>query len=70
MHQLTCIGDLVVVDENVNQYSHIDIMGGNLLKSVEQMFRDQQDPFVSQQDNAPCTNPWRCRHGSKTMIDT
>ena len=28
---------LVVVDGNVAQYSYIDLMGGNLLESVEQM---------------------------------
>ena len=31
-----------------------DLMGGNLLESVEQMFRDQQHPFVFQQGNATC----------------
>ena len=46
MHQLSCIGNLVVVDGNVNQYSSIDLIGGNLLESVEQMFGDQQHPFV------------------------
>ena len=39
MHQLPCIGNLVVVNGNVNQYSHIDLMGRNLLESVERMFR-------------------------------
>ena len=43
-----------MVDRNVNQYSYSDLMGGNLLDSVEQMCRDQQHPFVFQQDNAPC----------------
>ena len=52
MYQLSCVDTLVKVDENVNQYSYIDLIGGNLLESV--MFRDQQHPFVFQQDNAPC----------------
>ena len=30
MHQLPCVGTLVVVDGDVNQYSYIDLMGGNL----------------------------------------
>ena len=54
MHQLSYVGTLVVVDGNVNQYSYIDLMGGNLPESVEQVFRDQQHPFVFQEDNAPC----------------
>ena len=54
MHQLSCVGTLVVADGNGNQYSYIDLMGGNLLESVEQMFRDQQHLFVFQPDNAPC----------------
>ena len=54
MHQLLCSGNLVVVDGNVNQFSYIDLMGGNLLESVEQMFGDKQHPFVFQQDNVPC----------------
>ena len=54
MHQLSCVGTFVVVDGNVKQYSYIDLMGVNLLESVQQMFRDQQHPFVFQQDNAPC----------------
>ena len=54
MHQLSRVCTLVVVDGNVNQYSYIDLMSGNLLESVEQMFRDQQHLFVFQQDNAPC----------------
>ena len=33
---------------------YIDLMGGNFLESVEQMFKDQQHPFVLQQDNVPC----------------
>ena len=53
MHQLPCIGNSVVVDGNVNQYSYIYIMGRNLLESVEQMFMEQQHPFVFQQDHAP-----------------
>ena len=35
-------------------YSYIDLMGGHFLESAEKMFRDQQHPFVFQQDNAPC----------------
>ena len=54
MHQRPCVGTLVVVNGNVNQYSYINLMGGNLLESVEQMFGDQQHSFVFQQDNAPC----------------
>ena len=54
MHQLPCVVTFVVVDGNVNQYSHIDLMGENLLESVEQMFREEQNPFVFQQDNFPC----------------
>ena len=46
MHQLSCVGIRVVVDGNVNQYSYIDLIGGNLLESVEQMLRDQQHPFL------------------------
>ena len=49
-----CVGILVVVDRNVNQYSYIDLMGGNLQESVKQMFRDQQHLFVLQQDNDSC----------------
>ena len=49
-----CMGNLVVVDGNVNQYSYIDLMGENLQESVEQMFSDQQHLFVLQQDNAFC----------------
>ena len=54
MHQLSCVGTLVVVDGNANQYSYIDLMYENLLESVEQMLRDQQHPFAFQQDNDPC----------------
>ena len=38
MHQLSCVGTLVVVDGNVNQYYYIDLIGGNLLELVEQLF--------------------------------
>ena len=54
MHQLPCIDNLVVVDGNVNQYSYIYIMGGNIPESVKQMFMNQQHLFVFQQDHAPC----------------
>ena len=54
MHQLPCVVTLIVFDGNVNQYSYIDLMGGHLLESVEQMFRDQQHTFLFQQDNFPC----------------
>ena len=35
MHQHSCVGTLVVVNGNVNQYSYIDLMGGAVLESVE-----------------------------------
>ena len=54
MHKLSCVGTLVMVDGNFNQYSHIDLIGGNLLESVEQMLRDQQHPFVFQKDDNSC----------------
>ena len=54
VHQLPCVGNLVVVDRNANQYSYIDLMSGDLLESVEQMLRDQQHPFMFQQDNDSC----------------
>ena len=54
MHPLSCVGTLVVVYGNVNQYSYIDLMVRNLLASVEQMLRVQQHPFVFQQETAPC----------------
>ena len=47
MHPLPCVGNLV-------QYSYIDLMVRNMLASVEQMFRDQQHPFVFQQETVPC----------------
>ena len=54
MYPLPCVGTLVVVDGNVNQYSYIDLMVRNMLASVEQMFRDQQHPFVFQRETVPC----------------
>ena len=61
MYPLSCVGTLVVVDGNVNQYSYIDLMVRNLLASVEQMFRDQQHPFVFQQKKLLLVRePWRC----------
>ena len=54
MHQLPCVGNVVVVDRNLNQFSYIDLVDGTFLELVEQMFRDQQHPFVFQKDNAPC----------------
>ena len=29
MYPLSCVGNLVVADGNVNQYSYIDLIGGN-----------------------------------------
>ena len=54
MHQRSCVGTLGMVDRNVNQYSYTDFMGENLMESVEQILRDQQHPFVFEQDNVPC----------------
>ena len=47
-------GNLVVIDENLNQHSHIHPLYGNLLEPVDQMFRDQQHPFMFQYDNVLC----------------
>ena len=40
----------VVFDENLNQHFYIDLMDGNLLEPVQQMFRDQTMVFA--------TEPW------------
>ena len=42
------VGILVVFNENLNQHSNADLIDGNLLEPVEQMFRHEQHPFEFQ----------------------
>lgn len=52
------VGDLVVVDGNLNNVQYRDILNEHLISSVENIFGDREYPFVFQDDNA---TPHRAR---------
>ena len=56
------VGRLVVCDRSINSDYYIEILEKNLKLSVEQIYGDQEHPFIFQQDNAPC-------HASKKTMD-
>lgn len=47
------VGELVVVDGNVNQQVYINILAENLKQSIANTFGDENMPFFFQHDNAP-----------------
>ena len=47
------VGNLVILDENVNAENHVRTLSENLLDPVENIFGDRNHPFVFQHDNAP-----------------
>ena len=51
------VGELVLVDGNMNHQKYIDVLETGLLPSITNMFGDRNYPFVFQDDNAPCHRP-------------
>ena len=49
------VGELVVLIENVNAVSCVQILRNNLLTSVDNIFGDNTHPFIFQHDNVPPT---------------
>ena len=47
------VGNLVILDENVNADNYVRTWSENLLDSIENIFGDRNHPFVLQHDNAP-----------------
>ena len=47
------VGNLVILDENVNADNYVRTLSENLLDSVESIVRDRNHAFVFQNDNAP-----------------
>ena len=47
------VGNLIILDENMNADSYIRTLSENLLDSVENIFGDRNYPFVFQHDKAP-----------------
>ena len=47
------VGNLVILDENVNADNYVRTLSENLLYSVENIFGDRNHPFVFQHDHAP-----------------
>ena len=56
------VGNLVVVDGNIDAVKYCNIIGKNVSLSVEQGFRDQNHPVIFQHDNA---SPYSTRY---TMV--
>ena len=48
------VGQLVIVEGNINQFTYIDVLEENLRPSIEAMFGDQRMPYIFMHDNAPC----------------
>ena len=46
------VGELVVLQGNVNAVSYIEVLSDNLMLSGNNIFGDNQHPFIFQQDNA------------------
>ena len=47
------VGDLVVVDGNIENAKYLDILDSHLFPSIANIFGYTQHPFVFQDDNAP-----------------
>ena len=47
------VGELVVVNGNINHQVYINVLDENLLQSMENTFGDRHTPFIFQHDNAP-----------------
>ena len=47
------VGNLVILDEDVNADNYVRTLSENVLDSVENIFRDRNYPFVYQRDNGP-----------------
>ena len=47
------VGELVVVNGNINHQVYINVLDENLLQSIENTFGDRHTPFIFQHDNAP-----------------
>ena len=47
------VGDLVVVDGNIDNAKYLDILDSHLFPSIANIFGYTQHPFVFQDDNAP-----------------
>ena len=46
------VGELVVLQGDVNAESYIEAVSDNLMESVSNIFGDNQHPFIFQQDTA------------------
>ena len=47
------VGELVVINGNINKQVYINVLDENLLQSMENTFGDRHTPFIFQHDNAP-----------------
>ena len=48
------VGNVVVCEKSVNSDYYIQILKENLPESVRKIYGDENQPFLFQQDNAPC----------------
>jgi len=67
------LGELVVVEGNMDHRKYIDILETGLLPSIPNMFGDRNHPFIFQDDNAPCHRPravddWLEQHDIRRMM--
>ena len=51
------LGELIVVDGNMDHRKYIGVLEKCLLPSIPNMFGDRCHPFIFQDDNAPCHRP-------------
>jgi len=51
------LGDLVVVDGNMNHQKYIEVLESGLPPSIDNMFEDRNHQFIYQRDNVPCHRP-------------
>ena len=66
------VGELVIVDVNLDNIQYMDILSEHLFTSVENIFGDRNYPFIFQDDNATphrarAVRNWFFQHGVNNM---
>ena len=65
------VGNLVMLDENMNAEIYVRVLSENLLDFVENIFDNRKHPFVFQHDNAPAhTAHWTVAYLEQQDIST